>query len=233
MHFANADSHPTVKKDDCTKNYKNGLSHSPGTFTVQRICSRPKIFGIVFMDASEGLSSAMSAVLSRFVHISKVVYYDKGYNLAKSIALRCTWVLENAKIVCDRFHYKSLNCATSFGSDSYPAFDGRNSSNAEANNAQWVDSKSLIRYLNEENFVPFLTPKATMLSLRAFYKEQCKRADVEDAYLWGFGKELLPCCCRRGNMRRTERNVYERDSDGEAFSEDDKNGFQNVEWDYH
>ena len=114
VHFGKSQSHPSVLKEDCTKNYKNGLTHSPGIFTIQCVCSSPKMLGIVVMDASEGLSTAMSAALSRFQHIPKDIYYDNGCNLAKSIVLRCPWVMENTRIVCDRLHYKSHTCATSF-----------------------------------------------------------------------------------------------------------------------
>ena len=99
---------PFRLKEDYAKNYRNGLTHSLGIFTIQCVWSRPEMFVIVTIDASEGLLSAMSAVLSRFKYIEKAIYYYNGCNLAKTIVLRCPWVMENTRIVFDRFQYKSI-----------------------------------------------------------------------------------------------------------------------------
>ena len=131
------------------------------------------------MKTSETLSTAFSALVSRFRLLPDVVYYDNACNLARSIILRCPWVLKETRICYDRFHNKSHTCSSAFDPDSYPAFENHKTSGAESMNSRWATSRTHIRFLNGENLIPFITANATFLNIRAMYRDIKKTKDVE------------------------------------------------------
>ncbi len=94
----------TENKAGCRKFYSKSDSHSPGMFTVQCFCQYPKLLGLSVMSDGEGVSTALSVLLSRFKKLSRVCYYDNTCNMARSVAIRLQWINESCLIVCDRFH---------------------------------------------------------------------------------------------------------------------------------
>lgn len=48
----------------CRKNYTKSETHSPGIFTVQCVCRYPKLIGLSVMEECEGVSTALSILLS-------------------------------------------------------------------------------------------------------------------------------------------------------------------------
>lgn len=50
----------------CRKTYTKGKSHTPGIFTVQCVCSRPKLLEFSVTLRTEGVSTPLSTLLSRF-----------------------------------------------------------------------------------------------------------------------------------------------------------------------
>ena len=53
------------------------------------------------MDMCESTSTALSDLVSRFLVLPKICYYDNSFNLAKSAILRNLWVNETCPIVSD------------------------------------------------------------------------------------------------------------------------------------
>ncbi len=70
------------------KHYRASDSHSPGIFTAQWACHYPKLIGLSVMDVCEGISTALSVLLSRFRILPKGCYYDNGCNILKSLAIK-------------------------------------------------------------------------------------------------------------------------------------------------
>ena len=56
----------------CHKHYFLSQSHSPGIFTVQCVCSSPKLLGLSVMLKCEGVSTALSVLLYSFKVLPKV-----------------------------------------------------------------------------------------------------------------------------------------------------------------
>lgn len=181
----------------CEKDYRYHRSHSPGLFTVQCACKRPKLLGITVMNRSESISTALTSLLSRFPVLPTVCLYDNACNFSQSTRLRLPWVLEETQIVTDRFHYKSHKCASVMDPDTYPVCDDLHTSGAEALNRRWAASKNHIRYLAGDNLVPFLYARALFLNLRARVREKKKASDIEDFDINGILNEELPCRCER------------------------------------
>jgi len=145
----------------------------------------------------EGVSTALSVVLSRFRVIPRVVYYDNGCNFSKSVILRFPWLHSATRVVCDRFHYRGHVCSSVHDPDSYPSHDHHSTSGAESLNRLWNSSKSHSRFLNPDNLVPFLCARAAFINLKARLRETTGKADTEDLDIWRFGREQLPCECNR------------------------------------
>jgi len=181
----------------CAKSYVRSKSHSPGLFTVQCCCRHPKLIGISVMDACEGVSTALSAILSRFKTLPRFVFYDNGCNLSKSVTIRFPWIPDKTRFMCDRFHYKGHICNSVHDPDSYPSSDKFSTSGAESLNKLWANSKNSVRFLNPENLMPFLIARASIINLKSHYREKYKKADMEDSELSKFSREKVPCTCRR------------------------------------
>ena len=76
----------------CRKTYRKSDAHSPGIFTVQCVCRYPKLVGVSVMDECEGVSTALSVLLSRFKMLPNVCYYDNGCTMLESVVLHLPWV---------------------------------------------------------------------------------------------------------------------------------------------
>lgn len=126
-----------VKSEECSKSYRHGHNHSPGLFTLQCACAHPKLLGISVTIRSESISTALTAVQSRFKELKQVAFYDNACSLACSVMLRFPWVTEKTKILCDRFHYRTHKCGPEFDPDSYTECNDLLTSEAEALNRQW------------------------------------------------------------------------------------------------
>ena len=99
------------------------------------------------MDESEGTSTALSVLVSRFKVLPKICYYDNSCNLAKSVVLRTLWINETCLIVSDRFHYRGHECNIVCDPESYEDTRFHSTSGAESINQMWNFSKSHIRFL--------------------------------------------------------------------------------------
>lgn len=142
--------------DDCSKDYRRAPSHSPGLFTVQFSCSHPKLLGVTVMSANESLSTALTAVISRFPELSIYPIYNNACNLVSSVSLRLPWVQEKTLFLCDRFHFRSHKCTSVFDPEIYPDCDDIRTSGAEALNRQFSASQRPVRFLSGEILVPFV-----------------------------------------------------------------------------
>ena len=130
----------------CRKHYRKSDSHSPGIFTAQCVCRYPKLIGVSVMEECEGVSTALSVLLSRFKKLPRVCYYDNGCNLLKSIVLRVPWVNDECLIASDLFHYRTHKCNVVTDPDSYNLCRRHKTSAAESINQQWNFSKSHIGF---------------------------------------------------------------------------------------
>ena len=130
--------------EQCNKDYRHHASHSPGLFTVQCVCTRPKLLGVTVMRHSESISTALTALLTRFPSLPRVVFYDNSCNFARSVRLRLPSFFETTDVLSDRFHYKGHRCCSLFDPDSYPHCDELMTSGAEALNARLSASRSHI-----------------------------------------------------------------------------------------
>ena len=137
----------------CPKSYRASESHSRGIFTVQCYCRYPKILRLSVMSECEGVSTAISVLLSRFKHLPRACYYDNACNMLRSIDLRLPWINETCLIVCDRFHYKGHTCNSVCDPDSYLSCSNHLTSAAESLNNLWNFSKSHFRHLKGENMM--------------------------------------------------------------------------------
>ncbi len=108
----------------CRKNYTKSETHSPGIFTVQCVCSHPKIIGVAVMEECEGVP--------RFATLPMVCYYDNACKLLRSVVLTCPWVNEKCTIMCDRFHYASHTCNSICEPSSYRSCSMHATSGAES-----------------------------------------------------------------------------------------------------
>ena len=183
----------------CRKNYSKANSHTPGIFTVQCVCSRPKLLGVSVMTKTEGVSTALSTILSRFKVLHTVCYYDNGCNMARSITLRVPWVNEECLLVCDRFHYSGHTCNSICDPDSYTSCNGHATSGAESINQLWTFSKSHLRFLKPENLMPFIAARAIFLNVRANIRESSGKCDISSQMLVNFVKDRCSCTCDRCN----------------------------------
>lgn len=198
---------PTKKEENsrgCSKKYPCSTEHSPGIFTVQCCCKHPKILGISVMEECEGVSMAMSILLSRFKHLPRVTYYDNACNFGKSAVIRVPWINELTRIACDRFHYRSHTCNSVNDPSAYPSLTDHQTSNAEALNRLWSASKSHSRHLNPDNLMAFLGARAAFMNLRSLYRESNKSSDIEDANIFSFALQYLPCECYRCSAPTSE-----------------------------
>lgn len=118
----------------CRKNYRKPEAITAGIFTVQCVCRHPKLLGVSVMMQTEGVSTELSALLSRFEPLPSVFYYDNACKMAKSIVIRVPWLNNKCLVVCDRFHYKGHVCNSSCDLSSYRSCNNHGTSVAESIN---------------------------------------------------------------------------------------------------
>lgn len=114
----------------CRQNYIKG--HSPGIFTVLCTCRHPILIGFSVMLQNEGISTALSVLLSRLQRLPRVCYYDNSCNMMRTATLMTPWVARKCLIVCDRFHYRQHSCNSVHDPDSYASCKNHASSGAES-----------------------------------------------------------------------------------------------------
>jgi len=181
----------------CRKLYTKSESHSPGIFTVQCVCSHPKLIGVSVMSECEGVSTALSVLLSRFRRLPRVCYYDNACNMARSIILRCPWVNDDCTVVCDRFHYHGHTCNSVWDPSNYPSCTEHATSGAEAMNHVWNFSKSHLRFLRPDNMIPFLATRAVFVNVRACIRETTGKVDINAKQFRTFVRNKWKCNCNR------------------------------------
>ena len=179
----------------CRKNYTKSETHSPGIFTVQCVCIHPKIIGVSVMEECEGVSTALSILVSRFRTLLRICYYDNACNLLRSVVLRFPWVNEGCTIVCDRFHYAGHTCNSVCDPGSYRICTSHATSGAESLNHLWNFSKSHLRFLRSDNLVPFLAARAMFLNFRAAIREETKKSDISTKGFRNFVEKKWKCVC--------------------------------------
>ena len=187
---------------ECRKSYLKSDSHSPGIFTVQCVCKRPKLIGISVMVETEGVSTALSVLLSHFRNLPRVCYYDNGCNIDSSIVLRIPLVNDEFIVACDRFHYKAHKCYSIYDPDSYVSCKGHVTSGAESVNQLWTFSKSRMRFLRPENFMPFLAARAIFLNVRACIRDSTGKSDITTKQFKDFLGNKWSCTCGRCSKRK-------------------------------
>jgi len=187
----------TENMRSCRKNYLKSDSHSPGIFTVQCVCRFPKLIGLSVMMECEGISTALSALLSRFKRLPRVCYYDNACNMARSIILRVPWVNDECLVVCDRFHYRGHKCNSIYDPNSYYGCTPHATSGAEAVNHLWNFSKAHLRFLRPDNMMPFLAARAVFLNVRASIREARGRSDISSNDFRKYVQEKWACTCSR------------------------------------
>ena len=185
----------------CRKNYTKSDSHSPGLFTVQCVCRNPKLIGVSVMQECEGVSTALSVLLSRFRKLPRVCYYDNACNLARSIAYRVPWVNDECLVVCDRFHYRSHKCSTLFDPSSYPQCANHATSAAESINHLWSFSKSHLRFLHPENLMPFIAARAVFINVRSNLRQELRKSEISVSSFIACVRQKWKCSCRRCNSQ--------------------------------
>ena len=74
----------TANVRSCRKNYTKPYSQSHGLFIVQCECRNPKLIGVSVMRECEGVSTALSVLLSRFQKLPRVCKTLTKINLINS-----------------------------------------------------------------------------------------------------------------------------------------------------
>ena len=191
----------------CRKNYTKSDTHSPGIFTVQCVCRHPKLLGVSVMLEMEGVSTALSVLLSRFKTLPRVCYYENACNMLKSVILRVPWVNDDCRIVCDHFHYKSHTCNSVCHPDSYVSCADHATSGAESLNHLWVFSKSHLRFLHPDNVMPFLAARAVFLNVRSALRQSTGKTEINPKMFRDFVRKKYLCSC----YRCSEAEIVETD----------------------
>ena len=119
----------------CRKSYRASESHSPGIFAVKFCCRYPKLLVQSVMSECEGVSTAISVLLSRFKNLPIVCYYENACNILRSISTRLPWINDKCLIVCDIFHYKRHTCNSVCDPESYLYCSNHLTSSAESLNS--------------------------------------------------------------------------------------------------
>lgn len=74
IRFKNQSGEETWK--ECSKDYRHHGIHTPGLFTLQCVCEKPKLNGVPVMEESESPSTALTNLITRFPNIPRVTFYD-------------------------------------------------------------------------------------------------------------------------------------------------------------
>ena len=162
----------------CRKNQAKSDTHAPGIFTVQCVCSHPKLIGVSVMRKYEDVITALSVLLSRFQKLPRVCYNDNTCNISKSITLRFPWVYDETVVVCDRFDYHSTTFNSICDPDIYVCCEEHSTSEAESINHFWNFSKSHLRFLRPDNLMPFLALRSIFLNVSSCIRRERKKQDI-------------------------------------------------------
>ena len=184
-----------TEKFECQKQYVKSKRFTPGILTVQCCCDRPQLIGYIVMVRAESTALALTSVLTNFGIPPRVVYYDNGCNLVKSILTRAPWLLHVSKFVVDRFHFKSHTCSEIFDPDAYHLMDTDVTTTAESINARLEKTVPYLRYVSGENFIPYLNIRFALLNIATRYRKMHQIEDLEDEDLWKYFKEVVECEC--------------------------------------
>jgi len=149
------------------------------------------------MLAMEGVSTALSILLSRFKPLPRVNYYDNACNMAKLIVLRVPWVYDECTIVCDRFHYKGHACNSTWDPENHTSLAGHATSGAESINNLWTFSKSHLRFLRPDRLKPFLIARAMFINVRSIVRERTRKSDITTKQVLNMARERWKCTCSR------------------------------------
>ncbi len=147
------------------------------------------------MDVCEGVSTALSVLLSRFKVLPRACYYEKECNMLKSVAIRTPWVNEKCLIVSYRFHYRSHNCNIVTDPDSYSWCTPHSTSTAESINQQWKFSKSHVQFLASHNLMPYLSIRIVSINIAARVREENKAQEIEESRYHRFTRDFYTCSC--------------------------------------
>ena len=123
------------------------------------------------MSVCEGVSTALSVLLSRFQQLPRVCYFDNGCNMARSIAMRLPWMNESSLIVCYRFHYKGHTYNSVCDTDSYWSCDGHVIFGTESLNHLLNLSKMHVRHLKRNKLIAFLAIRAVFINLKTISRK--------------------------------------------------------------
>ena len=219
-----------TEKFDCNKLYVASKRFTPGILTVQCCCDKPQLLGYIVMVRCESTALALTSILTNFQVPPRVVYYDNGCNLVRSVLTRAPWLMHTTKFVVDRFHFKSHTCCIYYDPDSYPWMDEDRSTTAESINARIEKTVPFIRYVKGENLIPFLNIRFALLNIATRYRRQYATDDLEDADLWQFFRNTVQCAClmcteqgAEAILARDEREyVYASDTDNSDVAEEQR-----------
>ena len=185
----------------CPKKYAKSDTRTLGIFTVQCVCSHPKLIGVSVMRECECKCTALSVPLTRFQNLPRVFYYDNACNMFQSITLRFPWVYNETVVVCDRYQYHSHTCNSICDPDSYMCCEERSTSAAESINYLWNFSKSHLRFLRPDNLMQFLALRSIFLNVRSYIRRERKN----NTFLWKSSKFTYKTddsvCVANGNQR--------------------------------
>ncbi len=162
----------------CTKNYASAKSHTPGIFTVQCVCRHLKLLVVSVMTKTEGVSTALIVLLSRFEPLPKFAYYDNSCNMARSIVPRTLWINDECAVFWDRFHYAGHICNSIADPESYTECSLHATSGDESINQLWKFSKSHLHFLQPENLMLFLIARSVFLNVRCEVRRSTKKQDI-------------------------------------------------------
>ena len=147
------------------------------------------------MEECEGMSTALSILLSRFKELPTVCYYDDSCDLAKSVVLRTAWVNDDFLIVSYRFHYRGHKRNLVTDPNSYGVCREHRKSGAESINQLWNLSKSNNRFLSQENLIPFVSLRAIFINIRSCIREYYRKADFDAYNYQEFMQQRWNCSC--------------------------------------
>ena len=187
----------TENRRTCKKSYQASNTHALGLFTVQCVCKNPKLFGVSVMMECEGISTALSVLLSRFGRLPKNCYYDNACNMGRSIVLRVPWVNDEFNIVYDRFHYRGHLCNSVWDPDSYRSCSTHVSSGEESINRLWSLTKAHLQYVNPENLMPFSAIRCIFINVRSMLRERTRKQDISEDEFNRFVRTQWDCECSR------------------------------------
>jgi len=130
-----------------------------------------------------------------------------------SAILRGPWLLNQTRIVIDRFHSKGDICTNYFDADSHIGLTNNKTSSAESFNARIGKSTHHIRFLKGTNLILFLRIRFALLNLCAHFKSTFHRTDIEDEDLAAFLRTIYDCKCYLCRQKSPQQEIDNMDID--------------------